>query len=109
MQRIDAITEVRARIERMLHIRSAEPGTELAKIEQVAKTWGLRAWAQLKKRPSLGVAATGATTLALASTFGFGELALAMLTAYAAYQILRVGIAPEVALKELVASIENVR
>jgi hypothetical protein len=97
--------EVRARIEHALRIRSATPGTPTAKLEQVVKDLGARAWIQLKKRPSIGVVAVGVTGLAVASAVGVGELAIGMIAGYAAYQVLREGVSPGDAAKKIVEQI----
>ena len=97
--------EVRARIEHALRVRSAPPGTTSAKLEQVVKDVGARVWVQLKKRPSIGVVAVGATGLAVASVVGVGEIAIAMIAGYAAYQVLREGVSPGEAVRKLMEQI----
>ena len=97
--------EVRARIEHALRIRSAPPGTTTAQLEQVAKDACARVWLQLKKRPSIGVVAVGVTGLAVASVVGVGEIAIGMIAGYAAYQVLREGVAPGEAAKKIVEEI----
>jgi hypothetical protein len=97
--------EVRARIEHALRIRSAPPGTTSAKLEQVVKGAGARVWAQLKKRPSIGVVVVGAAGLAVASVVGVGEIAIGMITGYAAYQVLREGVSPGEAAKKIMEQI----
>lgn len=93
--------EVRARIEHALRIRSAPPGTPAAELEQVVKEAGARVWAQLKKRPSIGVVLVGGAGLAVASTVGVGEIAIGILAGYAAYQVLREGVSPGEAAKKI--------
>lgn len=100
--------EVRARIEHALRIRSAPPGTATAKLEQVAKDAGARVWIQLKKRPSIGVVAVGVAGLAVASAVGVGEIAIGMIAGYAAYQVLREGVAPGEAARKIVEEIARV-
>ena len=97
--------EVRARIEHALRVRSATPGTAAAKLEQVAKQAGARVWIQLKKRPSIGVVAVGAAGLAVASVVGVGEIAIGMIAGYAAYQVLREGVAPGEAARKVIEEI----
>jgi hypothetical protein len=97
--------EIRARIEHALHVRSATPGTTGAKLEQVVKDTGSRVWIQLKKRPSIGVVVVGATGLAVASVVGVGEIAIAMIAGYAAYQVLREGVSPGEAAKKIMEQI----
>ncbi len=87
---VDTSTEVRARIERSIHTPAAQ-----------------RLWKQLKRRPSVGVAATGAAALALASLVGVGELTIALVAGYAAYQVLRDGVAPGIAAHHAVEEIEK--
>ena len=106
--KVDTSTEVRARIEQSLHTRSAPKGTAMAKVEQLVKHEGGRLWGQLKKRPSLGVVLAGATGLAVASVVGVGELAIGIIAGYAAYQVLREGIAPKTVAKDVVEKIERV-
>jgi hypothetical protein len=97
--------EVRARIEHALRIRSAPPGTTIAKLEQVVKGAGARVWVQLKKRPSIGVMAVGVTGLAVASAVGVGEIAIGMIAGYAAYQVLREGVSPGEAARKVIEEI----
>jgi hypothetical protein len=97
--------EIRARIEHALRIRRARPGTPGAKLEQVAKDTGARIWLQLKKRPSLGVVLIGGAGLAVASVVGVGEIAIGMIAGYAAYQVLREGVAPGEAARKIVEEI----
>jgi hypothetical protein len=100
--------EVRTRIEHALRIRSAPPGTATAKLEQVVKDTGARVWIQLKKRPSIGVVAVGAAGLAVASVVGVGEIAIAMIAGYAAYQVLREGVSPGEAARKIIEEIVKV-
>jgi hypothetical protein len=97
--------EVRARIEHALHVRSAPPGTTIAKLEQVVKGAGARMWIQLKKRPSVGVVTVGVAGLAIASAVGVGEIAIGMIAGYAAYQVLREGVSPGEAAKKIMEQI----
>jgi hypothetical protein len=100
--------EVRARIEHALRIRSAPPGTTTAKLEQVVKDAGARLWVQLKKRPSIGVVAVGGAGIAVASVVGVGEIAIGMIAAYAAYQVLREGVSPGEAARKIIEEIAKV-
>jgi hypothetical protein len=97
--------EIRARIEHALRVRRAPPGTSRAKLEQVAKDTGARLWIQLKKRPSLGVVLIGGAGLVVASAVGVGEIAIGMIAGYAAYQVLREGVAPGEAARKIVEEI----
>jgi hypothetical protein len=100
--------EVRARIEQALRVRSAPPGTAIAKLEQVAKDAGARVWVHLKKRPSIGVVTVGIAGLAVASVVGVGEIAIGMIAAYAAYQVLREGLSPGEAAKKIIEELAKV-
>lgn len=104
---VDTSTEVRARIDRALKVRTAPRGTRMAHVEHVVKDGGQRLWKQLKKRPSLGVALVGATGLGLAMTVGVGELAIAAIAGYAAWQVLREGVPPKQAVENAVKEIEK--
>jgi hypothetical protein len=46
---------------------------------------------------------------ALASTLGVGEIVIAALAGYAAYQILREHVAPEIVARELLGELEQIR
>jgi hypothetical protein len=100
--------EVRERIEHALRIRRAPPGTAAAKLEHVVKEAGGRVWIQLKKRPSVGVVAVGAAGLVVASVVGVGEIAIAILAGYGAYQVLREGVSPGEAVRKIVEEIAKV-
>ena len=105
--KIDTSTEVRARIEHALHTRTASQGTPAARLEQRVKAEGGKLWVQLRKRPSLGVVLAGGVGLALAATVGVGELAIAIAAGYAAYQVLREGVAPRTAVENVVKEVEK--
>ena len=106
MENVSTSTQVRARIEETLQTRTAPPGTSLAKVEHVVKGQGARLWDQLKKRPSLGVLLAGGTGLGLAMAIGVGELAVAAIAGYAAYQVLR-GAAPSDVAREMIEELEK--
>lgn len=106
--RVDVSTEVRARIEQALHTRSAPRGTAMAKVEHLVKRGGEKLWLQLKKRPSLGVVLASGAGLAIATAVGVGELTIGIIAGYAAYQVLREGIAPRTVAKDIVEEIEKV-
>ena len=84
------------------------PGTASARLEQVVKDAGARVWVQLKKRPSIGVVVVGAAGLAVASAVGVGEIAVAMIAGYAAYQVLREGVSPGQAARKIIEEIAKV-
>jgi isoaspartyl peptidase/L-asparaginase-like protein (Ntn-hydrolase superfamily) len=69
---------------------------------------GARVWGQLKKRPSIGVVVVGAAGLAVASVVGVGEIAIAMIAGYAAYQVLREGVSPGAAARKIIEEIAKV-
>src|SRR5262245_18464685 len=83
--------EVRSDIERTLLSRHPNGGERLLAIEDKAKGAGTSLWEHLKKRPYTGVAAASILGFAVASATGVGELAIAVLCGYAAYEVLRRG------------------
>lgn len=83
--------EVRADIERSLRTRHFGQGKLLFKVEDRAKTTGAKAWERFKKRPYAGIAVASALGFGIASLTGVGELAVAVLCGYGAYEILRRG------------------
>ncbi len=83
--------EVRASIEHALHTRHFGQGEVLFAVEDRAKTAGTKVWDVMKKRPYAGVAAVSALGFAVASTVGVGELAVAVLFGYGAFEVLRRG------------------
>ncbi|MEO6418323.1 MAG: hypothetical protein ABIP39_02885 [Polyangiaceae bacterium] len=105
---IDTATDLNERVERSLKTRSAQRGTRAAKIEGSLKKEGAKAWHLMKKRPSLGVLLTGGVALLVADAVGVGELAFAVVAAYAAYKVLRKGIPAKVAMEQAVEEIERV-
>jgi hypothetical protein len=90
-----AAREVRARVERSLRTRAAPSGTFAARTEEALKVRAAKVWAAMKRRPSIGVVAATALGLGLASTVGVGELAIALVLGYAAYQVLAEGVPVE--------------
>ena len=107
--KLDPITEVRLRIEKSLHLRSAPTGTLLARVEQFAKEKGAVLWHELRKRPSIGVLLVAGAGIALASAVGVGELTIGVAAGYAAYLVLRQGMAPRAAVEEVIAKLEGAR
>jgi hypothetical protein len=87
--------DLRARVERSLRMRVAPTGTVAARTEDALKSRGAKIWAAMKRRPSIGVVAATALGLGLASTVGVGELAIALVLGYAAYQVLAEGVPVE--------------
>lgn len=83
--------EVRADIERSLQTRHFGQGKFLFAVEDRAKTAGTKAWERFKKRPYAGIAVASALGFGIASLTGVGELAVAVLCGYGAYEILRRG------------------
>jgi hypothetical protein len=86
--------DLRERIEKSLHVRTAPKGTAWAWVEERVKSGGVVLWRQIKKRPSLGVTAVACAGIALASVVGVGELTVGAFAAYGAYLVLREGMAP---------------
>lgn len=83
--------EVRSDIERTLRTRHLGHGKILFAVEDGAKTLGAKAWVRLKRRPYTGVAVATAVGFTVATMTGVGELAVAALCGYAAYEVLRRG------------------
>jgi uncharacterized protein (DUF697 family) len=83
--------EVRSDIERSLRTRHFGQGKVLFAVEDRAKTAGAKAWERFKKRPYAGIVVASAMGFGLASLTGVGELAVAVLCGYGAYEILRRG------------------
>lgn len=83
--------EVRSDIERSLRTRHFGQGKLLFTVEDHAKTAGAKAWERFKKRPYAGIAVASALGFGIASLTGVGELAVAVLCGYGAYEILRRG------------------
>jgi hypothetical protein len=105
--KVDVSTELRARIEQALRTRHAAEGTMHARLESAAKRRGEKLWARFKLRPSLGVALVSAAGLGLAMAIGVGELTIAIVAGYAAYQVLREGVPPRVAVRKAVEDLEK--
>ncbi len=85
------VQELRSDIERSLRTRHFGHGEVLFAVEDRAKSAGAKVWHRLKHRPYAGVAAASALGFAVASMTGVGELAVAVLCGYGAYEILRRG------------------
>jgi uncharacterized protein (DUF697 family) len=85
------VQELRSDIEHTLHTRHFGHGEVLFAVEDGAKSAGAKLWERLKHRPYAGVAAASALGFTLASMTGVGELAVAVLCGYGAYEILRRG------------------
>ncbi len=85
------VQELRSDIERSLRTRHFGHGEVLFAVEDRAKSAGAKVWQRLKHRPYAGVAAASAIGFALASMTGVGELAVAVMCGYGAYEILRRG------------------
>jgi len=72
----------------------------LSTVERTFETGGDGVWRALKQRPMLGVGVAAAAGLGLAVTVGASELAIAFVTGYAAYQVLKKNEPPSKALEE---------
>jgi len=105
-KRKELSTRLRERITHGLHMRRARPGTLAAKVEGMVKASASELWKLLRKRPVVGSAAIGAIGLAAATTIGVGELALALVFAYAAYEVLGEGMPAKEAAKQVVKELE---
>ena len=101
--------EVRHRIDFSLLTRNAPRGTRIARLEEVLKHNGAKLWHQLKKRPSIGVALVGGIGLTAATLIGVGELTLAIIVGYGAYQVLREGVPPKQEAENIVKQLEDLR
>jgi uncharacterized protein (DUF697 family) len=99
--------EVRADIERSLRTRHFGHGKVLFTVEDRAKSVGARAWERFKKRPYAGVAMASAVGFTVASMTGVGELAVAVLCGYGAYEVLRRGRPVSETVEEMVKDVEK--
>jgi len=100
--------EVRSDIERSLRTRHFGQGKVLFAVEDRAKSAGSRAWERFKKRPYAGIALASALGFGIASLTGVGELAVAVLCGYGAYEILRRGRPVGETVEEMVKGAENI-
>jgi hypothetical protein len=100
--------ELRNDIERGLHTRHPGRGKRLLAVEDKAKSAGTVVWERLKKRPYAGIAAATAFGFAVASATGVGELTVALLCGYAAYEILRRGRPVGETVEEVVRDISKI-
>lgn len=105
--KVDTSTELRARITHALHSRHAPRGTRLAKLEDELKRHGMTVWRLMERRPLAASVAVGGAGLAVAMSVGVGEVTLAMLVGYAAYQVLREGVPPKEAAHQMFAELEH--
>ena len=101
------VREVRSDIERSLRTRHIGHGKLLYEMEDRAKTVGARAWERLKNRPYAGVVAASAVGFTVATLTGVGELAVAVLCGYGAYEILRRGRPVSETVEEMVKEVEK--
>jgi hypothetical protein len=95
-----AAHRARKRIERALHSRVAPKGTTRGRIESTVKGGGERIWSELKRHPSIGVAAAAGLGLTAALVIGVGELAFGVAAGYAAYEVLKEGMPLPEAVKD---------
>ena len=77
-------------------------------VEDRAKTVGAKAWERFKKRPYAGIALASAVGFGIASLTGVGELAVAALCGYGAYEILRRGKPVGETVEEIVRGTEKI-
>jgi hypothetical protein len=99
--------EVRSDIERSLKTRHYGHGKLLSTVEDRAKTAGSKAWERFKQRPYAGIAVASALGFSIASLTGVGELAVAVLCGYGAYEILRRGRPIGETVEEVVKGVEK--
>ncbi len=95
-----AAHRARKRIDRALHSRVESEGTARGRIESALKGGGERVWSELKRHPSIGVAAAAGLGLTAAFVIGVGELAFAVTAGYAAYEVLKEGVPLPEAVKD---------
>ncbi|MDX2092641.1 MAG: hypothetical protein SFX73_32550 [Kofleriaceae bacterium] len=105
--RVNVAVEVRHRIGKALATRKAPSGTLAAKVENKMKGGGSKLWALAKRRPYVGVVMASGGALAIAMAIGGGEITLACIVGYAAYQVLREGVPPKVAAEDAFHAIER--
>ncbi len=99
--------ELRSDIERSLHTRHFGHGEVLFAVEDGAKSAGAKVWERLKHRPYTGIAVASALGFTLASMTGVGELAVAVLCGYGAYEVLRRGRPVNETVEEIVKDVEK--
>jgi hypothetical protein len=97
--------ELRADLERSLRTRHYGHGKLLFQIEDSSKIAAAKVWRRLKRRPYAGIAAATAFGFTVASMTGVGELAIAALCGYGAYQVLRRGEPAGEAVEEMVRDV----
>jgi uncharacterized protein (DUF697 family) len=101
------VQEVRADIEHTLRTRHVGHGEMVDKIEDRAKALGLKLWQHLKARPYAGIAGASVIGFTLASATGVGELGVALLCGYAAYEVLRRGRPVNETVEEVMHDVEK--
>jgi uncharacterized protein (DUF697 family) len=101
------VQELRSDIERSLHTRHFGHGKVLFAVEDGAKSAGAKVWETLKHRPYAGIAAASALGFTLASITGVGELAVAVLCGYGAYEVLRRGRPVNETVEEIAKDVEK--
>jgi uncharacterized protein (DUF697 family) len=99
--------EVRSDIEHSLRTRHHGHGKVLFAVEDRAKSAGAKAWERFKKRPYAGIAVASAVGFTVASMTGVGELAVAVLCGYGAYEVLRRGRPLSETVEEMVKDVEK--
>jgi uncharacterized protein (DUF697 family)/ElaB/YqjD/DUF883 family membrane-anchored ribosome-binding protein len=100
-----AAEQVRMDIERSLRTRSFGEGEVLFVVEDKAKRAGAKLWGHLKQHPYGGIGAASALGFAVASATGVGELAIAVVCGYAAFEVLRRGEPVAVAVEGVVKDV----
>lgn len=100
--------DVTGAIQHTLATRVAPRNTVLGKMEDVAKRFGTKAWAELKRHPYIGIGAAGVAGVAAASAIGVGELAIGAAVAYGVYNVLIRGVSSEEAVREVAHELERI-
>ena len=99
--------DVRQTIDHALHTRHFGEGEVLFKVEDKAKTAGTRLWEFAKGHPYAGIAAISAMGFAAASVIGVGEIIVAGLFGYGAWEVLRRGEPVKEACKDVLKEAER--
>jgi uncharacterized protein (DUF697 family) len=99
--------DVRQSIDHALHTRHFGRGEVLFKVEDRAKSAGSKVWEFTKAHPYAGIAAISAVGLAAASMVGVGEIVVAGLFGYGAWEVLRRGEPVQEAAKDVVREAER--
>jgi hypothetical protein len=97
--------ELRADLEHSLRTRHFGQGKLLFQVEDGAKSAAAKVWHRFKRQPYAGILAASVLGFTVASVTGVGELAIAALCGYGAYQVLRRGEPVGEAVEEMVRDV----